>query len=252
MVGTSAWSLAGQTLTASDTLLVKVSDAAGNDGAVSSQAYVYDTVATVPTVDTLQTGSLTPTLTGHATLAAGETLTVTVGGATYDVVPVAGSWSLDLATAVPASGALGLVLNSRYQVTATVTDLAGNVASDASANELTVGTIAQALPPSTTPELPPPLPTQTQLPQLPSTTGLGDTPPVPPITAASVLTSVPMSPGGWGSGLGQGASLPDAAALPDIVDVATGRADLIGNDRVLISNTPLPDLSASSGARISY
>ncbi|MCW5300358.1 DUF4347 domain-containing protein [Herbaspirillum lusitanum] len=252
VVGTSAWSLAGQTLTASDTLLVKVSDAAGNDGAVSSQAYVYDTVATVPTVDTLQTGSLTPTLTGHATLAAGETLTVTVGGATYDVVPVAGSWSLDLATAVPASGALGLVLNSRYQVTATVTDLAGNVASDASANELTVGTIAQALPPSTTPELPPPLPTQTQLPQLPSTTGLGDTPPVPPITAASVLTSVPMSPGGWGSGLGQGASLPDAAALPDIVDVATGRADLIGNDRVLISNTPLPDLSASSGARISY
>jgi hypothetical protein len=252
VVGTSTWSLAGQTLSASDTLQVKVVDIAGNDGAVLSQAYVFDTSATVPTVDTLQTGSLTPTLTGNATLAAGETMTITVGGATYDVVPVAGSWSLDLATAVPASGALGLMLNNRYQVTATVTDLAGNIASDASVNELTVGTLVQAPPPSTV--LPPPLPTQTQLPQLQPTTGLGDTatPPVPPIPDTPILATVPVSPGAWVSAFGQGSFFSDSPALPDIVDVAAGRADLIGNDRVLISNVPLPDLSAPSGARISY
>ncbi|MYM91641.1 DUF4347 domain-containing protein, partial [Rugamonas sp. FT82W] len=149
-VGQSTWSLAGRTLTASGTLQVKVSDTAGNDGPVLSQAYVYDTAATVATVDTLSTMSLTPVLTGSATLAAGETMTVTVGGATYNVVPAAGTWSLDLSSAVPASGALALVLNNRYEVVATVTDLAGNTASDSSSNELTVGTIVVPVTPPTT------------------------------------------------------------------------------------------------------
>lgn len=146
-VGSNAWSLSGQTLTASNTLLVKVSDTAGNDSTVLSQAYVYDTAATVPTVDTLHTQSLTPILTGSAALDAGETMTVSVGGATYDVVPVAGAWRLDLSTAVPASGALTLVLNHQYEVVATVTDVAGNTASDHSANELTVASVK---PPTTT------------------------------------------------------------------------------------------------------
>ena len=44
-VGSNTWSLAGQTLTGSNTLKIKVSDAAGNDGTVSSQAYVLDTTA---------------------------------------------------------------------------------------------------------------------------------------------------------------------------------------------------------------
>ncbi|MBF0462108.1 MAG: DUF4347 domain-containing protein, partial [Magnetococcales bacterium] len=44
-VGTSTWSLAGQTLVASNTLEVKVTDIAGNDGPVASQAYVLDTTA---------------------------------------------------------------------------------------------------------------------------------------------------------------------------------------------------------------
>jgi hypothetical protein len=147
IVGANTWSLAGQTLSASSSLQVKLVDTAGNDGAVMTQAYVYDTAAPVPTVDMLSTMSLTPVLTGSATLAAGETMTVTVGGATYDVTPVAGAWSLDLATAVPTSGALALVLNNLYSVTATVTDLAGNTASDSSSGELTVGTLAS--PPTT-------------------------------------------------------------------------------------------------------
>lgn len=139
-VGSAAWSLAGQTLSASSTLQVKVVDTAGNDGAVLSQAYVYDTAATVPTVDPLSTSSLTPVLGGTATLAAGETMTVSVGGATYDVTPVAGAWSLDLSTAVPTSGTLTLALNQRYEVVASVTDLAGNSAADATVGELTLGT----------------------------------------------------------------------------------------------------------------
>jgi hypothetical protein len=150
-VGTSYWELTGQTLTASNTLQVKVTDSAGNDGTIISQAYVYDTSASVPSVDALTTMSLTPVLGGSATLAAGETMTVSVGGATYDVVPVAGSWSLDLATAVPVSGALTLVLNTQYSVTATVTDLAGNTANDSTSGELIVGTLAvPATPPTTT------------------------------------------------------------------------------------------------------
>lgn len=145
-VGSAAWSLAGATLSASDTLQVKLADLAGNDGPVFSQAYVYDTAATVPAVDALATFSTTPVLTGRATLAAGETMTVSVGGATYDVTPVAGAWTLDLATAVPSSGALSLTLNHAYAIVASVTDLAGNRSADTSAAELTLGVLA---PPTT-------------------------------------------------------------------------------------------------------
>ena len=140
-VGSNSWSLAGRTLTASNTLQVKVVDIAGNDGAVLSQAYVYDIAASVPGVAPVSSMSTMPVLYGSANLAAGETLTVTVGGATYDVTPVAGAWSLDLASAVPASGALTLALNQRYEVVATVTDLAGNVATDTTSGELVLGTV---------------------------------------------------------------------------------------------------------------
>ena len=50
-VGQNTWSLQGQALTASNILQIKVTDLAGNDGTVYSQAYVYDTTApTTPTV----------------------------------------------------------------------------------------------------------------------------------------------------------------------------------------------------------
>jgi hypothetical protein len=41
--GSSNWSLSGRTLTGSDTLQVRVNDAAGNHGAAFSAAYVLDT-----------------------------------------------------------------------------------------------------------------------------------------------------------------------------------------------------------------
>jgi len=155
-VGNDSWTLAGQTLTHSDTLQVKVSDQAGNDGAVLSQAYVYDTAASAATVSPLSTMSLLPVLSGSAALEAGETMTVSVGGASYDVTPVAGSWSLDLATAVPTSGTLTLAMNQRYNVVATVVDLAGNSSNDASNGELTIGVIAPTEP--STPPTPVPVP----------------------------------------------------------------------------------------------
>lgn len=150
--GLDGWSIAGRTLTAgNDTLLVKVTDTAGNDGPVYSKGYTYDTTPpAAATVTPLQTPSLTPVLSGSATLTAGDTLQVSVGGATYDVTPVAGAWTLDLATAVPASGALTLVLNTQYNVVATVTDAAGNSSNDATSGELIVGTLAQPATPPTT------------------------------------------------------------------------------------------------------
>ncbi|QBQ36189.1 beta strand repeat-containing protein [Pseudoduganella plicata] len=48
--GTKTWSLAGQTLTGSDTLQVRVTDAAGNHGSAASQAYVLDTAAPTATI----------------------------------------------------------------------------------------------------------------------------------------------------------------------------------------------------------
>ncbi|MGV3682759.1 MAG: DUF4347 domain-containing protein [Acidovorax sp.] len=47
-VGNNTWSLGGVSLVASNTLNVKVSDTAGNDGDVLSQVYTYDTTA--PTI----------------------------------------------------------------------------------------------------------------------------------------------------------------------------------------------------------
>lgn len=139
-VGSNVWSLSGVTLTGSNTLKARVSDAAGNSGAVWSSAYVLDTTAPiVPTVNTLAANSTAPTLTGTATLTAGETLSVSVGGATYAVVPTGGNWSLNLASATPASGTLALAYSSTHSVTATATDLAGNASTDTTTNELVIG-----------------------------------------------------------------------------------------------------------------
>lgn len=144
MTGSNTWSLAGATLAGSNTLKARVQDAVGNAGTAVTRAYVLDTTPpAVPTVVTQPTvHSTTPTLTGSATLQAGETLSVAVGGATYQVTPAGGSWSLNLASAVPASGTLALSYNTTYSVTATATDLAGNAAADVTANELVIGAAA--------------------------------------------------------------------------------------------------------------
>lgn len=131
-VGQDSWSLGGQTLGGSNTLLVKVSDLAGNESAIHAQAYVHDTTGPVaPSADTLLSSALTPVLSGSATLAGGETLTVTVGGAQYAVSAIGGHWTLDLSSATPVSGSLALAANSSYDIIATAIDVAGNTSSGA-------------------------------------------------------------------------------------------------------------------------
>jgi hypothetical protein len=248
-VGSNAFELHNQTLTASDTLQIKISDVAGNDGPVLSQAYVYDTAATMPGVDSLTTPSLTPVLTGSATLAAGETMTVSVGGAVYNVTPVAGAWSLDLASAVPVSGALSLTLNQQHDVTATVTDLAGNVANDNTGGELIVGSLTPpttpAAPFQTPPVVPEPLP-PIPLPVsfLPSNVGEESAPP-PSFNFGSEST--------WQSPtLSSQALQTDAVLRGGLIELLSPGAGptLVGGRDVLAARTPIDDLAVHSGERI--
>jgi Ca2+-binding RTX toxin-like protein len=92
----------------------------------------------VPTVVTQRTNILTPLITGTATVAAGEVLSVTVDGQTYvlgvdtALTMIDTTWSLQL----PSSA------NGTFAVTARVTDAAGNTVTDTTNNELIVDRIA--------------------------------------------------------------------------------------------------------------
>lgn len=104
------------------------------------------TAPAVPTVVSQTTNDLTPVITGTATVVTGEALTITVSGATYTVVPDgSGIWSLDIETAVPSSGSLTAMSDGNtYDVTASVTDAAGNSSADSSSGELIIDTTAMA------------------------------------------------------------------------------------------------------------
>ena len=126
-----------------------VTDEVGNEASTSvANALVVDTTApSAPTVDALVADSTTPTITGTAILGDGETLTVTVSGATYNVTPeIDNTWSVDLASASPASGALvALGDGNTYSVTATSTDAATNAVNDSTTEELVVDTTAPTI-----------------------------------------------------------------------------------------------------------
>ncbi|MFQ3212517.1 MAG: hypothetical protein ACI9C9_000036, partial [Marivirga sp.] len=130
------------------------SDAAGNStgDATTNEVTIDSTGPTAPTVDLLTTNDLSPIITGTNSLGAsqpaGETLTVTVNGATYTVVPDAsGNWSVDTGADTPTSGTLATFSDGvSYEVVATVTDGGSNSASDATTNELTIDTTAPAVP----------------------------------------------------------------------------------------------------------
>ena len=153
--GDGTWTL---TVPASDPLgegthdvVATVIDAAGNASAdASADELVVDTTApSVPTVVARSTNDTTPTITGTATLAAGETLSVTLAGTTYTAgAPSSGdpliengdgTWTLT----VPASGSL---VEGTYPVTATITDAAGNASDDATTDELEIDVTAPSAP----------------------------------------------------------------------------------------------------------
>jgi hypothetical protein len=142
-VGQNTWSLGGRTLTASSTLKVKVSDTAGNDGAVLSQSYTYDTTGPSTTFSALalladtgdsahdfitKTAAQTVGATLNGALAAGDVLwgsldngntwtdiTGKVSGTTlsWNGVTLAGSDTL-LLKVVDAAGNSGTVLAQAY------------------------------------------------------------------------------------------------------------------------------------------
>ncbi|MEP1033150.1 gliding motility-associated C-terminal domain-containing protein [Ekhidna sp.] len=128
-------------------------DLAGNNNTVALQALVtYDDVPPAnPTTDSQITNDSSPVISGGTgtgtALNAGETMTVTINGATYSVIPDAsGNWSIDLETEAPSSGTLGTFTDGTYQIITEVKDEAGNIAIDATTDELTVDTSAPTVP----------------------------------------------------------------------------------------------------------
>jgi hypothetical protein len=193
--GTSlTWS--GVTLAGTNTLQLKVTDGAGNDGAVASHAYTLDTTPPVaPVADAQATTSTAPTLTGTTSLGTGDTLTVAVGGASYRVVPGSdGRWQLDLSSVTPISGTLALASGSRYAVTATTTDVAGNTSTATASLDILLPTVTAPVP------APVPAPVAVEAPSAPAAAPAIDAPPPVPApisflspAAESVLATNPVS-----------------------------------------------------------
>ncbi len=155
LVGTS-WTLnipAGNEITPDGTydVTATVTDAAGNftsDG-TSGELIIDTTPPATPTVVSQTTSDTTPTITGTATVGTGETLTVEVDGVTYtagdgNLTLVGTSWTLN----IPAGNEI--TPDGTYDVTATVTDAAGNFTSDGTSGELIIDTVDPAVPTANT------------------------------------------------------------------------------------------------------
>ncbi|WP_256078521.1 Ig-like domain-containing protein [Massilia sp. YIM B04103] len=147
-VGGSAWTLANQTLSGSNTLQVRVTDAAGNHGAAYSSAYVLDTAA--PTVAISSNAS---------SLKAGESATISftfseapVGFGIGDLIASGGALSGFTATANPLVYTVLLTPTPGLSGSATVTlgnglysDLAGNSGAGGNTPAISVDTLAPTL-----------------------------------------------------------------------------------------------------------
>ena len=127
-------------------VVASILDSAGNVSTdVTNNELVIDlTAPVIPTVNSLVTNDTTPLITGTASVLSGEIFKVTVNGVTYTLgdgkLTLTGtSWSLQ----IPSGSE---ILNGIYSVTATVTDVAGNVSTDTTSNELTIDTIAPVIP----------------------------------------------------------------------------------------------------------
>jgi large repetitive protein len=144
-VGQNTWTLSGQTLTSSNTLKVKVSDAAGNDGTVYSQAYTLDTTA-----PTLTTSLTSATGVQNSTLNAGDVVTATLFTSEMAFVDTTNGvpyLSLNIGgTTVQASYAGGSgtsLLRFSYTILATQTDTNG-ISIDANSLSLNSGSITDS------------------------------------------------------------------------------------------------------------
>jgi hypothetical protein len=129
-VGATTWSLGGRTLTGSDTLQVRVNDAAGNQGAVYSAGYVLDTTAPTVTVSSDaaalragQSANLTFTFSEEPSNFTAASLNV-VGGS-VGAVTATGNALVYTAVFTPVSGQSGVSASVGVKA-AGYTDPAGN------------------------------------------------------------------------------------------------------------------------------
>lgn len=126
-------------------ITAKATDAAGNTSLASPVASItVDTTTPTVTVNTLLTNDNTPTLTGTFSATDAQTLTVVVNGSTYTLgdgklSATGNDWSLNLDGMPP-------LPDGSYDVTATVTDKAGNIGTESTSKELTVDTTAPNAP----------------------------------------------------------------------------------------------------------
>jgi hypothetical protein len=156
-VGANTWSLA-TTLTGSDTLRVRVTDAAGNSGATLSQSYLLDTVAPTTTFSGLGlSGDSGASSTDFVTNTAAQTITATLsasllaGETVYASLDHGASWT-DITAKVSGDTLTwtGVTLASSDTLELQVQDLAGNAGTVAS-EAYTLDTSAPAAP--STPDL---------------------------------------------------------------------------------------------------
>ncbi|MDF3934326.1 putative Ig domain-containing protein, partial [Pseudomonas citronellolis] len=245
----------GATLVSGGALQLKVVDAAGNEGAITSQAYVLDTSPSTTTVTgaafsndrgndfDLNVAAQTVNGTLSANLAAGESVLVSLDdGAT---------WSTASATVGQSGWSLpGVTLSTGGTLLVKVVDVAGNdgaLYSQAYSYSSQVPFI--------------PLPPQTQLPppvviELPASIPL----PPPPALGGGLSASLfdaPSRPiasaGGWGDAPRPSLAALDVDSLAQQRGGANGRGDLLGNDGVLTVNAPLADQNVQgSGERVSF
>ena len=111
-----------------------------------SDSLIVDlTAPAAPTVfpssgNTKTFAELQPTIVGTTSIAAGQSLKVSIDGETFFVSPDgAGNWELDLTTAVSIlSNTVTLTDSTTYEVVATAVDQAGNSSNDASSNEVVI------------------------------------------------------------------------------------------------------------------
>ncbi len=197
-------------------------------GSAASRDVVLDTTPpAMPTVDSQTTSSTTPTLTGTAQVGPGEILRISVNGGTYEVSAPGGNWSLGT------SGA-PLVPGQSYDVTATITDVAGNTRSATGKVSVSVPVVVQPQPqpdPAPQPTPAPVTPTQPSAP--PPVTGGGETPsnPASPSnpSSPSSSTSTPAAPGSMVGG--------------DAVQVIGGRGARPGESSTEVQITRSAELS---------
>ncbi len=147
--GNGTWTLANNAISpalAQGTYSVAVTgtDLAGNVGIdATSNELVIDTTSPVVAIDPLTTNDTTPQLTGTMSDNNGTSnvvVRVTVSGNTYTATNnLDGTWTLADNTISPPLG------QGTYSITVTATDLATNVGTDATSNELVVDTLPPAV-----------------------------------------------------------------------------------------------------------